>query len=154
MAVVPPAIVNVSMHDVTAGTDDKAHVVTWVLTNGDTATPLVMPYSTDRSVQVEGTFAGSSVTIEGSNDGANYRTLRDPFNVTLVLSVFFDAPLDVHQLFRRRYAQPSMVQGAAAGSHPRRDQRKHQPGLVEFKLGIVQMLLGRLASKQDAIKRQ
>lgn len=105
MAVVPPAIVNVSMHDVTAGTDDKAHVVTWVLTNGDTATPLVMPYSTDRSVQVEGTFAGSSVTIEGSNDGTTYRTLRDPFNVTLVLSA-----ADVRQVLEvSRFIRPALT---------------------------------------------
>lgn len=32
----------------------------------------------DRSVHVMGTFAGSTVVIEGSNDGTNYYTLNDP----------------------------------------------------------------------------
>lgn len=52
--------------------------VTWALGSADTGTPVQMTDYSDRSVQVEGTFGGATVTIQGSNDGVNWETLRDP----------------------------------------------------------------------------
>lgn len=59
-------------------------VYTWpALATGDTGQPLQGPGFTDASYQVGGTFGGATVIIEGSNDGTNYITLVDPFNVAL-----------------------------------------------------------------------
>lgn len=54
--------------------------VQWTgLANGDDGTPYEGVGSTDRSVQVTGTFGtGGSVRLEGSNDGTNYAALTDP----------------------------------------------------------------------------
>jgi hypothetical protein len=66
---------------------DDAHVITWTpLTQSglDSGTPIKMPGSADRCVQVLGTFgAGGSVRIEGSNVpnptvDADYTVLTDP----------------------------------------------------------------------------
>lgn len=57
---------------------DDGHVVSWTLSTGDTGSPVQMIGNSDRSVQVEGIFGGTTVVIEGSNDGVNYRTLTDP----------------------------------------------------------------------------
>lgn len=51
---------------------------TWVLADGDVGLPIEMTEHADRSVQVDGTFGGGTVTLEGSNDGTNWFTLRDP----------------------------------------------------------------------------
>lgn len=66
---------------------DRAHVIEWTgLTQAtlDTGNPVEMPGSSDRSVQVTGTFgAGGSVRLEGSNKeaptvDADYAVLTDP----------------------------------------------------------------------------
>jgi len=59
---------------------DKAHVITWTgLTESDSGSPLEMPGSADRSVQITGSFgSGGSLRIQGSNDGTNWNTLTDP----------------------------------------------------------------------------
>ncbi len=59
-----------------------AYEVDWLLIqNGDvcqTSSPDRIPWL-DRTFQVEGTFGGATLTIEGSNDGgANWHTLSDP----------------------------------------------------------------------------
>lgn len=59
---------------------DNAHVITWAdLANGDTGQPLEMPGSSDRSIQVFGTFGtGGNLRIQGSNNGINWHVLTDP----------------------------------------------------------------------------
>ena len=59
---------------------DDSHVVAWSgLLNTDTGEPIEMVGSSDRSVQVSGTFGvGGTCLIEGSNNGVNYHTLTDP----------------------------------------------------------------------------
>ena len=56
-------------------------VYTWApltTTNAD-GDPVAFQGSGDRTVQVQGTFgSGGSVTLQGSNDGTNWRTLVDP----------------------------------------------------------------------------
>jgi hypothetical protein len=60
-------------------------VVQWLaMANGQTGIPVDLDAYSIRSVQVEGTFgAAGSVSIQGSNDGTNYETLRDPSNTAL-----------------------------------------------------------------------
>jgi len=61
---------------------DHGHVMTWTpmtFSGTDVGISIEMPGSSDRSVQVTGTFGtGGSVRIEGSNDGTNYAVLTDP----------------------------------------------------------------------------
>jgi hypothetical protein len=67
---------------------DQSVIATWTpLLNTDSGTPLQMTGSADRSVQLFGTFgAGGTVLIEGSNDGVNYATLKDPANAPLSIT--------------------------------------------------------------------
>lgn len=55
------------------------------LTGTDDGEPVTLVAYGDRSVQVAGTFAGGTpkVIIQGSNDGVNWITMRDPFNQPL-----------------------------------------------------------------------
>lgn len=59
---------------------DRAHVVTWsALTAANAAgTAIEMPGSSDRSVQIDGTFDSATVVLQGSNDGSTWFTLTDP----------------------------------------------------------------------------
>jgi len=59
---------------------DDCHVIQWSgLLNTDDGTPIEMPGSADRSIQITGTFgAGGTIVFEGSNDGTNYASLTDP----------------------------------------------------------------------------
>ena len=75
------------------GIDDKdGWIITWgPMHNGDigVTSPIYEPLFCnfrDRSFQIEGTpGAGFGFSWEGSNDGINYRTLKDPFNNLLNL---------------------------------------------------------------------
>lgn len=59
--------------------DRNVHVVTWeAMGNADTGSALEMPGSSDRSVQIAGTFGSATVVLQGSNDGVNWATLTDP----------------------------------------------------------------------------
>lgn len=69
------------------GLNQTANVVGWIaLSTDDSGKPVEMPTHSDRSVQVDGTFAGATVLIEGSNDGMNYYTLTDPQGSPLSIS--------------------------------------------------------------------
>ena len=73
MADVTPAITEIETYG------DDCHIILWEeLDATDTeGSPIEMPGSADRSVQVIGTFDSNTITIEGSNDGTNYETLTD-----------------------------------------------------------------------------
>lgn len=71
------AVVSAEIEEIRSYGDD-GHVISWDLSDDDTGTAVQMIGSSDRSVQVEGSFGSGTVIIEGSNDGTNYRTLTDP----------------------------------------------------------------------------
>lgn len=84
---------------------EDVHIVSWTgLLNGDDGTPLEMPGSADRSVQVHGTFgSGGTLLIEGSNDGVNYYTLNDPSSSALsVTSAKIETILEITRYIRPR----------------------------------------------------
>lgn len=58
--------------------DDTQRLVSWALTtaNNDGA-PTENPTFSDRTFVATGTFGGATLTIEGSNDGANWVALKD-----------------------------------------------------------------------------
>lgn len=88
----------------------KGHVYTWVLGAGDDGAPIEVVDFADRSVQVEGTFGGASLAVEGSNDSTNYRTLTDPQgNDLLVTSAKVEMVTEVTRRLR-----PRVVGGSGA----------------------------------------
>ena len=59
---------------------DGIEIYEWNLVSGETGTAVAVPQFPDMTVQVSGTFAGETVTIEGSCDpaaGANFVGLND-----------------------------------------------------------------------------
>ena len=91
---------------------DGASVVTWsAMATGDTGQAIENPVFADRSVHVEGTFGGATVTILGSNDGTNYYTLNDPQGNPLT---FTSARLE-QILEITRYIKPQVTAGAGSG---------------------------------------
>lgn len=64
--------------------------VAWdAMATGDDGTPVEMPDMPDRSIQVTGTFSGSTVTIQGSNDASsptNWFTLTAPSGLPLTFT--------------------------------------------------------------------
>ena len=62
-------------------TSQDVAVTTWSpLAAGDSADPINLGVYSDRTVQVDGTFGGATVVLEGSlePDPINYATLTDP----------------------------------------------------------------------------
>lgn len=58
--------------------------VTWAhCVTGDTLEAASIADFTDRSVQFAGTFGSATLTIVGSNDGANYVGLTDPSSTAI-----------------------------------------------------------------------
>src|SRR3990170_2252557 len=75
--------------------DDNVRIVLWeTMGNADTGvgvdgtgSTIQLPGFADRTVQVAGTFGGATVTVQGSNDGTNWATLRDPQGADLTFTV-------------------------------------------------------------------
>lgn len=103
MAVIEQTITRIS----TFG--DRAHVIAWLgMATTDTGKPLEMPGSSDRSVQINGTFGGATVTLRGSNDGVNYVTLTDPQgNAISATSATLEAVTEI-----TRFVRPEVSGGA------------------------------------------
>ena len=60
-------------------TSQDVAVTTWAaLAAGDSADPINLGVYSDRTVQVDGTFGGATVLLQGSNNGLTYHTLTDP----------------------------------------------------------------------------
>lgn len=74
------------------------------LANGQTGDSSSLSGFADKTVQVSGTFGvGGSVTIQGSNDGANWNTLTDPLGNDLIftaaeIAVIAQNPLHVRPI--------------------------------------------------------
>jgi hypothetical protein len=50
------------------GIPKNVYAMQWVLGSGDTAQPLFIPYSPDKSVQAFGTWDGATIEFVGTND--------------------------------------------------------------------------------------
>ena len=58
------------------------------LTNNDTGTPIDVSDRPDRTVSVQGTFGGATMTLQGSMDGGTtYFTLSDNLGAPIALTV-------------------------------------------------------------------
>lgn len=88
----------------------KASLVTWPAMNTpDTGTPIQGVGLSDRCFQVTGTFGGSTVVLQGSNDGTNWVTLTDPAGI----AISFTSTGLKQVLQITRYMRPSVSGGAA-----------------------------------------
>lgn len=105
MATIKPTITDISV-------DGSVVQIQWAhLTNTDTvgaAVPMV-EYA-DRSVQIAGTFGGSTTVIEGTNDETNYATLNNAQGTALsataaILKQIVEVP---------KWLRPSLSGGAGA----------------------------------------
>jgi len=91
------------------GYGEDSVVIQWSgLLNGDDGSPIEMPGSADRSIQVSGTFgAGGTIILEGSNDGTNYVTLADPQGTAISkTAAAIEAVLEL-----TRYIRPRVTAG-------------------------------------------
>ena len=81
------------------------------MSTGDTGLPASNAAFADRSVQVAGTIAGSTVTWEGSNDGTNYATLSDTAGSPLT-----QAAVGIKQALQvTKFIRPVVTAGTASG---------------------------------------
>lgn len=89
----------------------KAMKVSWsTVTTGDVGQAFEIPMSSEKSIQCEGTFAGATCTMQGSNDGSNWQTLTDLAGNALT---FAAAGLKgVRETVR--YIRPSVAAGAGS----------------------------------------
>ncbi len=90
-----------------------AIIVTWtpLAAAGDAGQPLQRVDLSDRSVQVTGAFAGATIVLEGSNDGANYFTLSTPSGAALSFTAAGLSQVNVPVAFVR----PRVTAGSGAG---------------------------------------
>lgn len=73
------ATITATMAKVNDGGMFDVYLASWVaMGNADTGTAVAMSGASDRSVQIEGTYGGATVSFQGSNDGTNYQILTDP----------------------------------------------------------------------------
>lgn len=56
------------------------------MAQGDVGLKTIFGGFADRSIQVEGTFGGATVALEGSNDGVNFHALTDPQGNTIAIA--------------------------------------------------------------------
>ena len=54
--------------------------------DADVCQPVTLSNYTDQSAQVDGTFGGATLTIQGSNDATNYHTKTDPTGTAISLT--------------------------------------------------------------------
>lgn len=87
--------------------------IRWLaMATGDTSEPVGFASMSDRSIQVEGTFGGATVNIEGSNDkGATWAPIQDAEGALLTFTAAgLKQVLEVTGLIRA-----TVTGGAASG---------------------------------------
>ena len=84
----------------------------WTLASGDTGAMLEEGDKADCSVQIEGTMSGTTIAIQGSNDGSNWHTLLDA-NGNAMSYTSSGVIVQVGQV--TRYMQPVATGGTGTG---------------------------------------
>lgn len=82
MATIIPTVTDVSRRG-----DGSVFQVIWAaVTEADTCRAVSYPQYADKTVQVAGTFGGTSVAVNGSIDGTNYVAMTDQGGTTIALT--------------------------------------------------------------------
>lgn len=84
----------------------------WTVNTGDDGAPITS-VGPKTSIQVTGTFGGSTVAIQGSNDGVNWVTLNDEANAGTPCSFTSSGFKGVLQF--AKYIKPVVTGGTASG---------------------------------------
>lgn len=96
---------------------DNVQVCTWTAllqSTSDTGQPFECPGASDRSVQLGGTLGtGGIALIQGSNDGTNWASLKDPQGNVITLDVIGEIA-QVAEI--TRWIRPSVSAGDGATS--------------------------------------
>lgn len=105
------ATVTPTRQDVSPSGDGSAILITWTpVDTGDTCVAVSLPKHNDVSVQGIGTFSGSTLTVEGSNDGTNFIGLRDPTQTAISMTA-----ADIRAILEHtRYVRPVLAGGSAS----------------------------------------
>lgn len=86
----------------------------WVLTPGDTASPLLCPRFADKTIHMFGTWGGATVKLQESND-PNLSSYQDAYDVTsTAISKTADGALQV--LITNPYAIKPVITGGSGSS--------------------------------------
>lgn len=106
MATIVPTLVDISQRG-----DQSVWQVIWTpVTNADTCRAVSFPQYADKSVQVAGTFGGTSVSVTGSIDGTNYAALSDQGGTAIAITT-----AGIKQVLQNAlYIQPALTGGAAS----------------------------------------
>lgn len=85
-------------------------LVTWTaLAEGDSGSPVDISTFADRTVQFTGTFGGTTMTLEGSNDGTNWVGLQYGSTTTDAISC---TSADMFNIYENpRYVRPLSTGG-------------------------------------------
>jgi len=95
------------------GRDERASVSTWTpMATGDVGEAVQNPTYLKRSVQATGTFGGATITMQGSNDGTNWATLKDDSSTPADVALTATGIMNIKTL--TRFIRPSVTGGAAA----------------------------------------
>jgi hypothetical protein len=88
-------------------------IIAWtgLIASGDVGDTQLYPEFADRSVQVSGSFGtGGAISLEGSNDGSTWATLRDPMGDALLFT-----GADIRAVLEAtRYVRPRQSAGSGA----------------------------------------
>lgn len=103
MATVSPVI------SPTGSPNGVPRVVWGDIVTGDTINSLKLARRFEASVQISGTFGGATVTLQHSNDGTNWFTVKDVSNtnVTATANAIFEVAIS------SAYVRPSVAGGTA-----------------------------------------
>lgn len=92
--------------------DARTVIATWAaMATGDTGAAIRYAGAADRTVQIVGTFSGSTVTLQGSLDGDNWAALTDAQGNAIAMAA---AGLEaITELVR--FVRPVVTGGSGAG---------------------------------------
>lgn len=86
-------------------------VYTWSLTTANSdGNPVDLTAFPDKTVHIFGTFGGGTLTIQGSNDGSDWQSLRDPQGTALAKTASYLGAV----LENPRYLRPNLTGSAGA----------------------------------------
>jgi len=104
MATIVPTVLDISPRQ-----DGSVFRVIWAsVTQADTCQQVQFPQYADKTIQVAGTFGGTSVAVNGTIDGTNFAALTDQSGTTIAITT-----AGIKQVLQNAYQiQPALTGGA------------------------------------------
>lgn len=104
MATIVPTVLDISPKQ-----DGSVFRAIWSgVTQADTCQQVQFPQYADKTIQVAGTFGGTSVAVNGTIDGTNFAALTDQSGTTIAITT-----AGIKQVLQNAYQiQPALTGGA------------------------------------------